>query len=280
MRMMTAKDLHIAVKREDGVQYLMKKFAIDTEEALFEVIKKVTPDHYEGFVKDLSKAARRVTKRNSAVPDSKPEEVVVKTVTVEEQEPVEIFKGESATKKEDKAMQLSELLEEEQQLSTSLCLVEGLHKELVSKRRNLVAQLENEKRAITNLVAEVNKRREIVMTLYTEYNECANEMQKLNGDMRAYEELIADVRKEIEVARRVVICIYDTGTIEIANAEMPVLSQEDVNAQFEMLITMPEAEELTVKCLKSIAQLRVMAVNFPEAEVIFESDAVKALYEA
>ena len=48
---MTSKDLHIAVKRNDGVEYLLSRFEILDEETLFETVRKIVPAKAEEFIK-------------------------------------------------------------------------------------------------------------------------------------------------------------------------------------------------------------------------------------
>ena len=52
---MTTKDLHIAIKRNDGMEYLLSKFAFSEETELFEAIRKIVPVKAEEFIKILKK---------------------------------------------------------------------------------------------------------------------------------------------------------------------------------------------------------------------------------
>jgi len=278
MRQMSAKDLHIAIKRQDGMAYLQKRFGIDTREALFDMIRRIVPDHCEYFIKELTKNQRKKRTHIISQPDQ-----VVETIASESQEPetVEPFELEFATtQKEKNAMRLEELLKEEEEMSTALCLLEGLHKELASKRHSIRSALEHEKATLIRLREESARREKNVLQLHAQYMSCANEMYKLNTDMRAYEELLVEVREAIEVEQRIVVQVYDTGIIVLENAEFPEIAEDQIKEQFDMLLSLSEAEELTIKCVKSVAKLRVMMKKFPDAELIFESDAMKTLYEA
>ena len=52
---LTSKDLHIAIKRNDGMEYLLNKFSFREECELFEAIRKIVPAKSEEFIKILKK---------------------------------------------------------------------------------------------------------------------------------------------------------------------------------------------------------------------------------
>ena len=56
---MTTKDLHIAIKRNDGMEYLLSKFAFSEETELFETIRKIVPVKAEEFIKILKKKQKK-----------------------------------------------------------------------------------------------------------------------------------------------------------------------------------------------------------------------------
>ena len=66
VKVMTSKDFHLAVKREDGIDYLMTRFYFTTEEDLFKAMRRIDPTYAEGHIKELKKKRRWIRKRERA----------------------------------------------------------------------------------------------------------------------------------------------------------------------------------------------------------------------
>lgn len=63
VKVMTSKAFHLAVKRDDGIDYLMIRFYFTTEEDLFRAMRRIDPMYAEGHIKALKKKRRRIQKR-------------------------------------------------------------------------------------------------------------------------------------------------------------------------------------------------------------------------
>lgn len=277
VKVMTSKDLHIAVKRPDGISYLMNRFQFADEEAMFIAIRRVSPEHGERFVKELLKT-RRKQKSPTATESPKSEDAWV--IPIIDKEPIQTEEIKDV-KEEDKSVRLEDLQKEEQELSSTLCSLEGIHKELVSKRRDIVSSFVAEKGYLIKLQKELKKHEQIVKKLYGEYDDCLARMHELNEDMRVYESLLSELRMQIESLKKVIVLVYDTGLIEVENAEIPVVSDAAVKREFDRLISLPQAEEVTIKSVKAVAKLRAMLTHLPsDVELIFDSAEAQALYEA
>lgn len=66
MTVMKSKDIHIALKRDDGINYLMERFEFSQKEELFEAIRKVTPSGAEELIRKLEKKQKRSGRRDKA----------------------------------------------------------------------------------------------------------------------------------------------------------------------------------------------------------------------
>ena len=178
-------------------------------------------------------------------------------------------------------MRLDDFLAEEKELSEALIVLEGIRKELIAKRREIVSAFTVEKRQLEELQAEVERHRKKVLELHAQYEECAEQIKELSGDIRANSELLEEVRNNIAELRRVTVFVYSSGNIELEHAQMPQISDGKVTAEFERLISLTEAEELTVKGVRGIAKLRVMMRELPsDAELVFDSPELQTLYSA
>ena len=59
LKTLTSKDIHIAVKRNDGVQYLMTRFSFETEDDLFQAIRRVISKGSDKLINTLT--SKKVT---------------------------------------------------------------------------------------------------------------------------------------------------------------------------------------------------------------------------
>lgn len=285
---MTSKDLHIACKRADGISYLMNRFSIETEEELFAVIRRVVAAHSDWFIKKLQKCRAKAKDNFSVETDSQICDVDWEVVAeddgeISEPDPEhdELEEAKDVKRKEVQ-MKLNDLLKEEEELSTSLRFLEGVHKEMVAKRRSIVSDLEAEKAVLIRLQSELSEHENAVMALYTEYKACAEKMQDINGDMRAHTELLKELRDEIAELQKITVFVYDTGIIEVENAEVPLIPEERIREEVDRIISLPEAEEVTIRNVKIVARLKAMLAELQSdnVEIIFDSEKVQALYSA
>lgn len=295
MTVMKSKDIHIALKRDDGISYLMERFEFAQKEELFEAIRKVTPSGAEDLIRKLEKKQKRSGRRDKAIASNEPtEEDVVQT----EEQPVQNLEDvvdmddtqedtdeefEQEEQSMSKILDLEQLKAQEQELSAEVCRLEGKHKELVSKRRDLVGALERAQKALKELRRILREQESNVTNLYEQYIECADEMEAINQERRAYKELLEDTRKQIVDLQKITILVYQNGRIEVENAEIPTISDEEIISEVGKLICMPEAGEITINELKTIAKLQKMVKFYEDNgnafELVFDSDKVQSFWE-
>ena len=304
---MTSKDLHIAVKRNDGVEYLLSRFEILDEETLFETVRKIVPAKAEEFIKILKKKQKQLAKKRNKSSDEvdtrrmvqSSEEKVETTDPVIQELPKEdeiILQGdevedaneadESETAEEVVSVDetLEQLLEQEKELSSKICSVEVGHKELVTKRKRLVEELGFCQKALKELQRLLGEQESKVTSIYSEYLECASQMEVLNGEKRQYMEQLDEIRNKIENLKKITICVYQNSTIEMENLPIDYIEESEIATVSRKLYELPEAEELTVKEIKTIARLQIV-VNMIErsgyqAEFIFDNTKVQKFWES
>ncbi len=59
MGILKTKDVHIALKRDDCINYLLERFDFQQREELFEAIRKITPSGAEDLIRKLEKKQRK-----------------------------------------------------------------------------------------------------------------------------------------------------------------------------------------------------------------------------
>lgn len=293
MAFMTNKDIHIAVKRNEGVQYLMKHFGFATEEALFEEIRRISPLGAEEFIRKLKNKQKGAAKRKMKSKEknlAKKATEVAKTAEVEEQpEAAEITETSETTENSSNATlaiirELEELKKLEAKLSLAVCDLEVLHGAQVATRRQLLEELVEAKKELEKLQEVLASQQRNVTRIYEEYNRCAEEMAKINAERKALQEQLESVRTQITELRKVTLFIYQNGDIEVEEG-MPVqIWEEDITLTFNRLIRHSEVGNLTINEVKTVAKLHEMVRAYQaegiSVELFFDSSAVQTFWEA
>lgn len=289
---MTSKDLHIAIKNGFGVQYMVERYGFSDHEALYRAIRGVAPSGAKGFINSLEKNQKRIDKK-------KPSSVAAETQNV--QEPSVCTNNEEGVVEDDSEEELivqfyaddeksagaeitlEQLEADEKELSDTVCRREGEHKEIMAQRRECVQRLEKSKKALGELQRLLREQEKNVTQTVEEYHRLGTAMSVINEEVNSYRELLDEVRKQIAERKKVSILVYENGDIEVVNAEIPSISEVAITEESSKLVSMPEAEEFTVKVLKAIAKLKLMVKAYEENncvfELVFDSLEVQKIYE-
>lgn len=257
---MTTKDIFIALKRDecDSISYLMQKFGFLQKGDLFENIRKISPSAANELIRKLEKKQKRSFKR--VVENNQPDDVQ----QVASNSEVLCEYPELGKEKEDVSVSesltdsscIEKLQSKEQQLSQELCVLEGFHKDLVSKRRILVEKLGEAKTALEEFLKQVKDQEQNVTSLYKQYLECADEMEKINQERRNYETSLESIRKQLSELQKISILVYQDTSIEIISMEALTVPNQDDFSALDELVNRPEAGELTINELKTIIKLQ------------------------
>lgn len=310
---MTTADLYIAVKKADPMSYLMSRFSFSDESELFSAIRKVAPSKGEGFIKTLKKKQKKLNQRTRATFENSEETVAQSEENADEaainlSEPIaqnskEIVdeepeqEGEAIPTAEEshneekecneeitvQILTLQQLLSQENELSSIICGIEGKHKELVSKRREVFSRLERFQKALRELKRLPHAQEENVTKAYEEFLAYADQMEALNGEKKSYMKQLDDVRRKIDDMRKVNVFVYENASFEVENIPIEPIADSEVTSKSMKLFALPEAEELTAKEIKNIAKLHLVVemieANGYKAELVFDSERVQKFWE-
>lgn len=295
---MTSKDIFLAEKRADGLDYLMKRFShqFSTEEELFAAIIKIMPtghDMIKKLKKNKKRAYKQLERRHASASKvcsfEVKDDVLEEEVSAEELDDgipvIEIEQEQKILGKEvedavvvmadeqelsSKGDELQKLQEEELAVRQILCDLEVEHKNLVNERRKIVEKLRKAKRQLEALLKQLGEQQANIAALYDVYEACDVQMSLVNKDKESYYEIQREIKEAISNIKKVTIFVFENGSIEVENADEVSFDEEQVSKELQMLFVKPEAEELTVKELKLIARIRVMVNAFNEQGVILE----------
>lgn len=294
---MTTKDLHIALKRGSGVQYMMERHHFESEEALFEAIQHLTPSGAPTFITNLKKNQKRLDKktRNVAVVEGNKtdseeklteqfsEEETAYEVASEENSAIEVEGDEEDETEALMQVSLEQLLADEHELSVTAMQLESAHKEKVAQSNELNKRLISSQKVLDELMRIIKYQKENVEQLSEEYKEIHTQMLIINRDRAACIEMLDLIRAQIAELKKITILVYRNGNIEVENAKIPSISDESFNAKFTELISYPDAEEYTIKELKTIAKVCLMVEQFEQGdekfEVVFEKTELQSFFE-
>lgn len=311
MKNMTAKDLHIAVKNQATEEDLMIRYGINSSEELYDLMSKVSPGNLEHFKREIKKnqksRSRKESRKEEAVREQQKEDTEqIRVATQEgfmnqtESTNSENLPGQNSADENGKIgktivegvtveepindepkFSLEELLEEEKFLSDNCVALEKEHKELISARREDVKMLANIKRTLEELKRLLQANQNRLTTVLEDYNSKAEQMIRVNSEISACKEMLADTRAQIEEAKKLKIFVFSDGTIECENGELQYPSEAEVSQVFSTIILLAAAEELTVKQIKTVAKLVLTVKKIDKKyELEFDSDSVQKFYEA
>lgn len=294
MAYIKSRDIRIAVKREDGVEYLMNRFGLSNKEELFECIRRAIPSEADTLIKKFEKKHRQYTSRHENAQNSQ-EPVVAQSVESAEEHTEEHIDVVVHTAQELEALQddktaieypvmsVEELRAQEAELSAELCELEGKHKALVSERRGLCEDIAKAKRAIEELFRLANIQNERVQDLLTRYYQCDAEMTDNIATQRVYHELIDETRAQIVESEKITIFMYQNGSIEVENSDVPQISDDEILVGFTSLLSNQSAGDLTINELKGVVKLQKMVATYTERgknyELVFDNAKVQRVWE-
>ena len=273
------KALRLAVKRFDGIEYLMKRFGFLTEEELMNAIHRLNPQNAGDFIKELKKKQRKY-----AVSDAKKEVVIPEEeykhdpeldFEVEEED-----SGSVQVNSKDVERMLLELRQEEQQLSQKVCSLENEHKELAAKRRVLRSVFCEVDVILKKMEKEVAEQRQKVTLAYAEYQECASAMKNLGIEQQLHAVMLGEIRERIEAFERVTIFVYADGSISLENTEQPTIDECEFRIEFERLLALAESEDFTIKIVRNVARLHLIVASLSKkVELVFDSPELQKFWE-
>lgn len=296
----TPKDLHIQLKRGRDARFLQEKYRLPDEEALFEAIRRVTPGNADSFIRELQKRGKKHPKvdRASETDEQEPSVTEVSTTGISEPEAVEADSTEievpesddttetrvtTATIETTENPELKKLQDEEAELSKWLCKLETEHKALVQERAKIFDSLRESKENCEALLRRVSEIKSQVEDFRLKYEDISQEMAKYNGDISVAREILDDIRGKISLLKVTSIFIYEDGRIELEGGEEPDISEEDANHLFDVLTKRQDAEEFTVRELKSLARVVLVVRKYQKIgakfELYFDSSKLQNYYD-
>ena len=191
---------------------------------------------------------------------------------------------ESTTEEQDSTegkQSLQELLDAEKFLSDNCIALENEHNALLTARKKDVQTLSEIQSVLEELQRLLKANQSRMNTVLADYNSKAEQMIKTSSEIKACKEMLADTRAQIEEAKKLKISVFADGIIECDNGKLEYPAETEVQQLISIMVLLKEAEELTVRQIKTAAYLILVVKGIDQKyELEFDNDLVKKLYEA
>lgn len=188
----------------------------------------------------------------------------------------------SNQKKEENVVSLEFLKKEEERQQKYLCMLEGKHQELVSRRMNAMSILKNKKADLLKLKKAVSKHQKEIEKVIQEVNDISKQMNKKLEEIHASEENLENIKKSIKKQQVIEIFVYEDGSIE---AEGVVFEENSENwkAAFNDMIEDEKMGNLKINQIKQLAKLREYTRSLEAEEIkyniTFESEESEKVFQ-
>jgi len=290
--MMSVKDLIISLKHGATTQKLMERYQFQTEEALYSWIKHISPVKYSKFLHQIKQNDKQIASSVSSTKNvveiaaemlaeidaAALEEAEYETEVKVEQNVITEKEMEAKNEQVPQVSELEQLQKDENEMAALICILEGKHKACVQERREIVVTLNHKKQELETLLQKIKECEQVVTVKYENYTKLASEMQNLDSDIHTYRAFLQEIRGRIEELKQVLILV-SRDNVEIENHELPQIALEEVNAEFEKLLKIEDAEELTLKEIKTLAKLLLVVRNFDKYEVLFDNIKMEEVFK-
>lgn len=264
----SAKDLHIWIKRGMTVEQAIEQLGLNSEEELKVMLQRLAPMGAVDWLRRLKRNEKIKRTTSDSITDTviesetkehKEENKVQEMQVLNQEEQVQILQTEKSSTE-----LLNEALQKEEQQSRELQDLETEHKACMQSRLGLLKQLQTEKDEIERLHKTLGEKREKISNLKSEYDDLALKMFNLDEQIRIARTQLDDLREEIQSLRVVSIFIYEDGSIE-SESEL-AFSEEEETQFFTRLVNLPEMEDLTIRQIKTLARLKAILKTLERGE--------------
>lgn len=281
----SAKDIHIWIKRGMTVEQAMEQLGLNSEEELKVMLQRLAPMGAKDMYRQLKRNEKIKKTTSGSITDNvieseteehKEENKVQEMQVLNQEEQVQIPQTEKSSTE-----LLNEALQKEEQQSLELQKLENEHKACMQSRLERMHALQTKKKEIESLRETLKGKREEISNLKFEYDDLALKMQNLDEKIRIVRTQLDDLREEIHSLRVVSIFIYEDGSIE-SESEL-AFSEEEETQFFTELVNLPEMEDMTIKQIKTLARLKAILKTLERGEkeysLVFEEQKLEKYFE-
>ena len=255
----TAREIHLAIKKGLTTAELAEKYDI-TPEDLLDYIRTRMNAGAKDLIRELQKNDKKRRKKNEDESETSDTEVITSGIIVlhddDETETVSCTQTPTLTM----PGKISALKESETEFSNELMELERAHEAMAQRRRQILEKAKEINEKISKIQGQLLEAEQEIEDLALEYDVLADDMTTNTHERRGYEDLLEEIRSEIDALSNVTAVIRFDGSIECSNPEfLETLTAESESDELSKLMAMPEAEDFTLRQLKGIAKGKLLS---------------------
>ena len=268
LRIVNAKFLEERLKRGQRMNDLTDELNTTEGEMINHIKKTFHSRTAKNYIKRLKskKPSSSSPKKKKARNDKEVKPEVMESITEVE------INSTQEKESESKKTELELLLEKEDQMSNELCEDEIHHASLISQRAGLKSKLRDQYAQIKELEQKISQ-------ILSDFNANAAELNSLGDEMKELTVSITEKRNELEAHRKEIAKAKKVSMFIFANGEMEIESQCDLDfsvdtdkahAVFNVLIQVEASENLTIKCLRTLATVSLIVEKLKFENIQYE----------
>lgn len=279
---MQPKDVHIAIKRDDGLTYLMKRFSLNESEIERE-IKKLLPNGANKLIKQLNRNRKKCEKAEMPKETEKTEklEKVESNTTVSENR--QVISNSTVV---DERESYDTLKEKETKLQN---IITKLGRELTCVAEETVKARKLLEQARCDYEIEIAKIRELEAHISLIYTDCLEKQtceERIVLSLRRKREELDEIQNKLRSCRAINILMFQNGTLELEGATLE--GECDIKREaeefFNQLLEREEFYELSINSMKALAKALAVEKQFTKKayfniEVVFEDVGAQKAWE-
>ena len=201
-----------------------------------------------------------------------------KNEATEEQFPILHFQASSL----DEESLLQKLKDEEKILRHELISKENEHRNLITKKKNLINKLENQQALMLELRKTIEQRQKDVEQISNDLDNLSEELVSINSSISNGRKDLLDIQGKIKELEKIYVFVYENGETDTGNFCIDI--PETWNKVFDDILRNDIVEDLSIKQIKQLAKLIVLTDILNQNSLIFEltfesENAQKAFYE-
>lgn len=282
------KQLVMMIRNGATYDSLRRKFEVNSNEELLRAISLISPDKASEYKKTLDKrqkeSEKALAKKMAKMMQEEQNNEEEERYELEEYESEDCMSDEEPLVEEtdSELISLDELYEQKEELSNQRVELEIRHKTKMEDRRSIESELVGEKKRLERLIEELSASKAIVLDLTQKYATLGIEMRTISEDIAVIQELQDEVEKQITSAEKFSICVYSDGSFD-SDRELPDAEVSVEQELFTQLVSLEEAEELTIKAIKALVVMvrKVSKVKqtTDNIEVCYETESLQSFCE-
>lgn len=259
---LTTKAVHIAIKKNEGLEAFKRKYEYQSDEELYQALKRVASAGADDLFRKLKKSGPGQKKQKDTTCSS--------TLQKEEENEEKLFE---------------KLKQREQEIKNQTTSLEKKLKGLECRMKVSESELKEREGRYEELKKKLLKEEDEMNILSVRLLEIEKSKANVEEKLAKLKMALAEVRAELKKHEVLQIWAFENGQIEVGNNKEQIdVSTEKCQDVFNELVVKEEVSNLTIRELKTLATIAVIFEKVKEdeikAQVIFENERAQEVWDS